>query len=153
MEERDANRKTRPRELTRTITRRETFSASHRLQQCGTPSQSRRNDELFGKCARRHGHNYVVEVSFRGAVNERTGMLIDMAVAKRCIQEAVLDVMDHADIDDDVPEFRERPSTVENIAEAIFLRLDALPELQRILYKVKLWETEKISASVKRRGS
>ena len=61
------------------VTRRYQFAASHRLH---APQLSEEeNRRLYGKCNNPygHGHNYVVEVSARGPLDERTGRAVDTA--------------------------------------------------------------------------
>lgn len=134
------------------LTRRETFSACHRL---FVPTWSAAdNERAFGKCVHRHGHNYVVEVTLRGPADPATGMVMDVHELKRIIQRYVVEAFDHRDIDEDVVEFRERDgdgggggggkglrSTAENIALVAWNRL--APHLNGLLHKVRLYETEK----------
>ena len=131
------------------LTRRETFSASHRLHNPKLSDQ--RNKEIFGKCnnPNGHGHNYVLEVSVKGQVDEVTGMVINLVQLKEVIRKAVMDDLDHKNVDLDVEYFRvsKKPSTTENLAVYIWGRLKA--ELKRLNLKgeildgVKIWETEK----------
>ncbi len=54
------------------VTRREVFSASHRLH---NPSYSvDENNNIFGKCnnLNGHGHNYTLEVVVSGEINPET---------------------------------------------------------------------------------
>ena len=65
-----------------TVTRRLTFNAAHRVH---NPELSDlENARLFGKCNNPnwHGHNYELEVSVRGAVEDRTGYVMDLARLK-----------------------------------------------------------------------
>ena len=58
------------------ITRREEFSAAHRLHDPAlSPEENRR---LFGMCNDEHGHNYAVEVTMRGTAPRSTGMVMDL---------------------------------------------------------------------------
>ena len=60
------------------VTRRETFSASHRLHNPELSDEE--NKRLFGKCnnPNGHGHNYTLEVVVVGEINPYTGYLIDL---------------------------------------------------------------------------
>lgn len=87
------------------LTRIETFSASHRLHsEFLIPEE---NQEIFGKCnnPNGHGHNYRWEVCLRGPVDEKTGMVYNLTNLKREMA-AVLDLVDHRNIDLDVDYFR-----------------------------------------------
>jgi 6-pyruvoyltetrahydropterin/6-carboxytetrahydropterin synthase len=129
------------------LTRAVTFSACHALR-AGKLSPEE-NERLFGPCARRHGHNYVLEVTVRGPVDAQTGMVLDMRLLKEVIEKHVLEKLDHASIDEDVNEFASEnggyahalPATTENLAAVIWGWLE--PHLGLLLYRIRLWETEK----------
>jgi len=81
----------------------------------------------------------------KGEVDRVTGMVINISTLKQCIQEAVIERLDHKNIDLDVTWFSgQRVSTTENIAIFIWnsLREHALFP-KELLWEVKLWETEK----------
>src|SRR5688500_1004902 len=60
------------------ITRREEFSAAHRLHNPALSDDE--NRRLYGVCnnANGHGHNYAFEVTVRGPVPSATGMVLDL---------------------------------------------------------------------------
>ena len=68
---------------------------------------------------------------------------MNLTELKDIMAECIMKPLDHKNIDMDVPLFKNTPSTAENIAvfiwDSMVLRL-VKPEL---LYKVKLWETDK----------
>lgn len=123
------------------LSRRATFSASHRLY---SPHLSHEeNIALFDKCAREngHGHNYVLKVTVCGTVDPKTGVVIDLKEMERIIDEHVVNKVDHWHLNHDVEPFNEVIPTVENMAVVFWGWLqDALP--QGLLYEVKLHETE-----------
>ena len=81
------------------VTRRFTFSAAHRY---ARPEWSEaENRAHFGRLATVHGHTYTLEVTVRGPVDPRTGMVIDLGELKRVVSEAVLARFDHAFLNDD----------------------------------------------------
>lgn len=84
-----------------------------------------------------------MEVSIRGPVDRRTGMVMNLTDLKEIMEYSIMKPLDHHNIDKEVPHFKCTPSTAENIAvfiwEAVRNKLDK-PEL---LHKVKLWETDK----------
>ena len=80
-------------------TRKFTFSAAHRY---GRPEWSEsENRRVFGHLTVSHGHNYVLEVTIRGAVDEQTGMVMDLAELKRVVADAIIQRFDHADLNAD----------------------------------------------------
>ena len=70
------------------VTRRFTFSAAHRY---ARPEWSEaENRARYGPLATVHGHTYTLEVTVRGPVDPRTGMVIDLADLKALVAETVL---------------------------------------------------------------
>ncbi|KAG9289197.1 hypothetical protein G9A89_022506 [Geosiphon pyriformis] len=125
------------------ISRIENFSAAHRLH---SPLLTlNQNKEIYGKCNSEngHGHNYKVEVTIRGQIDPQTGMIINMMDLKEFMKLSIMEVLDHKNLDLDVPYFQKRPSTTENLAIFIWLNLRRfLPQEKAKLYQVKLHETE-----------
>src|SRR5256885_16540266 len=96
-------------------TRRFTFAAGHRYWvNAWSPEE---NERGFGRLTVPHGHNYILDVTVHGEIDERTGMVIDLSQLKRVVGETVVDRFAHADLNAD-PLFRERVPTTENIALA-----------------------------------
>lgn len=66
------------------------FSAAHRL---AHPQLSYdQNCEIYGKCARPngHGHNYHIEVTVKGEIDPRTGMIVDLGALQKVIDDYVV---------------------------------------------------------------
>lgn len=122
------------------LSRRETFSASHRLVSAALSDAE--NQALFGKCYHPsgHGHNYVLEVSVHGSIDQKTGIVMNLAKLKEIIQTQVLSKVDHKHLNLDVVEFKTLNPTAENIAYVIWQWLT--PSLGELLYEVRLHETE-----------
>jgi 6-pyruvoyltetrahydropterin/6-carboxytetrahydropterin synthase len=125
------------------------FSAAHRL---ASPRLSyEENCEIYGKCARPHGHghNYHLEVTVKGQIDPRTGMLVDLAALQAAIDEHVVEPFDHTFLNKDIPYFAEVVPTAENIAVHIRDLLQGpIAELGASLHKVKLIESPNNSAEV-----
>ncbi len=123
------------------VTRREVFSASHRLFNPNFSDEE--NDRLFGKCnnLNGHGHNYILEVIVAGEVDSQTGYVIDLKVLKEIIKKNVISKVDHKNLNLDVDFLKGKIPTAENIAIGIWNQLvDKLPSGK--LYSIKLYETE-----------
>jgi len=124
------------------VTRRVHFNAAHRLH---NPEKSDEwNRETFGKCnlPNWHGHNYVVEVTVCGTPNPDTGYVIDLGHLKLIIEEKILDVCDHRNLNLDVPFLHGILPSTENLAVAFWRQLEnAIPS--GTLYAVKVFETER----------
>lgn len=122
---------------------RERFSAAHKLSR---PDWSpEKNLEVFGKCANPnwHGHNYELWVTVKGEPSPETGFVMDLSVLSRIIREKVVDLLDHKNVDLDVPFMKGRYSSTENIAVAIWEQLNAPLQAEGVrLHCVKLKETE-----------
>ena len=66
-----------------TVTRRLRFNAAHRVY---NPAFSdAENDATFGKCNNPnwHGHNYTLDVSVEGPIDDRTGYVHDLGALKQ----------------------------------------------------------------------
>ena len=102
------------------VTRREVFSASHRLFN-GNLSEEE-NQKLFGKCnnPNGHGHNYVLEITVEGEIEPKTGYVIDLKLLKQIIKENVISKVDHKNLNLDVDFLKGKIPTVENIAVGIW---------------------------------
>jgi 6-pyruvoyltetrahydropterin/6-carboxytetrahydropterin synthase len=98
------------------LAKRYPFSASHRLHSDGLSEEE--NDRLFGKCNNPfgHGHNYVLEVAVSGQPDAVSGMLLTRAELDRIVHQAVLDKIDHANLNTDVDSMRGVVPTTENLA-------------------------------------
>ncbi len=123
------------------LTRRETFSAAHRL--FNPDWENEKNDEVFGKCNNYygHGHNYSLEVVVEGEPDPETGFIINLTDLQKIIHENVIEVFDHKHLNFDVPEMQGKNPTIENLVVIIWnLLKDKLPSGK--LYSVKIYETE-----------
>ena len=123
-----------------TVTRRLHFNAAHRVHNPALSDEE--NVRLFGKCNNPnwHGHNYVLDVSVSGPVEDRTGYVIDLARIKEVAQREVIDKVDHRNFNLEVDFMRGVIPTTENIVVAIW-RVLAPKIAPARLTKLVLWET------------
>jgi 6-pyruvoyltetrahydropterin/6-carboxytetrahydropterin synthase len=132
-----------------TLTVQTHFSAAHRL---ALPELTlEQNSEIYGKCARihGHGHNYHLEVSVAGEIDPRTGMLVDLEALHQVINDYVVEPFDHSFLNKDIPYFAEVVPTAENIALHIAQLLQKpIQELGGELDKVKLIESPNNSCEI-----
>jgi len=135
------------------LTRRATFSASHYYWNDAWSAE--KNQQVFGRCANRngHGHNYTLEVTVAGKPDPVTGFVVDLKWLKDVMEHEVLAAYDHRHLNLEVPEFASRIPTTENIATAIWGRLE--PAVNSAdgarLNRVRVYETPEIFAEY--RGS
>jgi len=123
-----------------TITRRMHFSAAHRVH---NPSLSdEENRRLFGKCNNPnwHGHNYMLDVSVRGGLDEKTGYVLDLSRVRDIVQQTVIDKVDHRNLNLEVDFLRDVIPTTENVVVAIWRALEPALRPAR-LTRLVLWET------------
>ena len=121
------------------------FSATHRLH--NTSLSDDENCRTYGKCnnPHGHGHNYEVQVTLAGRP-DGNGLLVDVPRFERLVREAVIDRLDHKNLNVEVPEFRDAKliPSVENIAMVIYRMLKPkFVEANAKLAAVTVWETPK----------
>lgn len=126
------------------LTRHEHFNAAHRLFNPAWTDE--KNAQVFGKCANAnwHGHNYELIVTVKGEVDPDTGFLMDAKKLSSLLNTFVCDVLDHRNLNLDVPFMKGRLTSTENLAMAIWEQLSPHlpPNVQ--LHCVKLYETPRI---------
>lgn len=131
-----------------TLTRRYHFSASHRLH---SPELSAdQNERLYGKCNNPfgHGHNYALEVTVAGEVDERTGLICSLRKLDSLVEDAVLTRFSWRNLNEDVPQFSKLVPTTENLARVAAELLEqawssAWPDSRVHLYRIHIQETDR----------
>jgi 6-pyruvoyltetrahydropterin/6-carboxytetrahydropterin synthase len=131
------------------LTIRTHFAAAHRL---ARPELSQEDNEaIYGKCARPHGHghNYLLDVTVRGSIDPRTGMVCDLAVLQQLVDDLVVEPFDHTFLNKDVAFFATCVPTAENIALHIADLLTApIAATGARLHKVRVQESPNNAAEV-----
>ncbi len=127
------------------LTRKADFSAAHYYWNEAWSSEE--NARVFGKCANRngHGHNYTLEVTVRGEVDPVSGFVVDLKALKEIIEREVVQAYDHRHLNLEVPEFQHTIPTTENIAIAIWTRLEGKIEGAK-LHRVRVYEMPELFA-------
>ncbi|MFM9060344.1 MAG: 6-pyruvoyl trahydropterin synthase family protein [Bacteroidota bacterium] len=124
------------------VTRKAHFNAAHKL--WNPEWDDARNEEVFGKCANKHwhGHNFELWVTVAGDVDPETGFVIDLKVLKKIIEAKVIEPLDHANINLDVPFMQGKMASTENLAIALWEELwEALQHPRYRLHCLQLFET------------
>jgi 6-pyruvoyltetrahydropterin/6-carboxytetrahydropterin synthase len=124
------------------LTRKFEFSASHYYHNPELSADE--NRRIFGKCnnLNGHGHNYTLELTVKGSVDPQTGFVINLVDLKEILNREVLDVFDHRHLNKEIPEFATAIPTTENIAIAIWNRVEPmLKTLNAAIHRVRLYET------------
>ena len=121
------------------LTRKAEFSASHYYWNDAWSEEE--NRRAFGKCANRngYGHNYTLEVTVAGEIDPVSGFVVDLKKLKDILENEVISVYDHRHLNFEVPEFATTVPTTENIAVAIWRRLDGkIPNAK--LHRIRVYE-------------
>lgn len=121
-------------------TRRFEFSAAHRYWRADWSPEE--NERVFGKCTSPygHGHNYTLDVTITGELDQRTGMVMNMTELKALVNE-VLEEFDHKHLNEDTPYFREQLPTTENLVRVLWRLIAARLPAQARLARLRLYET------------
>ena len=114
------------------------FHAAHRLHAAGLSDSE--NAKLYGKCNNPtgHGHRYLTETTVGGEYDARSGTLYDFVAFRKAIEESLEPWRDRR-LDLETEDFRDAPSTGENIVRAIWLKIDN--RIGQQLVRLRLWET------------
>ena len=101
------------------LTRRYWFSASHRLH-CEDMS-AEENRAMYGKCnnPHGHGHNYAVEVTIGGQVDQKTGMICNLVDLDQFVNAKIVERFGHENLNM-LPEFSGVVPTTENLCIELF---------------------------------
>jgi 6-pyruvoyltetrahydropterin/6-carboxytetrahydropterin synthase len=129
------------------LTRRYRFAASHRLHAAQLSDDE--NRRIYGKCNHPygHGHNYVLEVSVWGPLDEQTGCAANVRDLDDLVSRHVLAAFDDRNLNEEIAAFgRTLVPTSENLGVEICRRLkhhwrETFPEDRPKLEKVRIAET------------
>jgi 6-pyruvoyltetrahydropterin/6-carboxytetrahydropterin synthase len=119
------------------------FAATHKL--WNDAFSEERNFEVFGKCANPagHGHNYVVEVTVKAPEGKEVFCIGDF---EKIVDDMLIEVLDHKNLNVDVAELGKTNPTIENIAAFAWGKL--LGKFGKAsLHCVTVWETDKTYCS------
>ncbi len=130
------------------LTRSVGFSAAHRYYR---PEWSEeRNRRVFGACANPHGHghNYVLEATVRGEIDEETGFSVDLAALDAILAEEVVEPLDHRHLNHalEAAGAGALVPTTENLLAFLWPRIEGrLPE-GAVLHRLRLREDDRLWA-------
>lgn len=126
------------------------FAAAHRY--IRPEWDEAKNRAVFGPCYNppAHGHNYMLEVTVSGEVDPKTGMVINLFDLKRVLLD-ILEEFDHKNLNLDMPYFKDRIPTSENLAAVLWTKLVAQRDIGT-LHTVRLYEDEDLYAEVTAAG-
>lgn len=104
------------------------------------------NNEVYGRCAQVHGHEYVVELVLAGEIDKASGMLINESQVEKIVHPFFEKNFDHRFLNADVSFFKDCPPTAEWIAVWLYSELKSLFPPAVKLQKVRVGETPTLFA-------
>jgi len=123
------------------ITKKYHFCASHKYGNADWSEE--KNLEVFGKDYNTHGHNYVLEVSVTGPIDQGSGWLVDLKKLGQIVKKYVVNVLDHSQIEVDIEWFKGKQPSSENIL--VWAWGEIAPRMERgTLHRLRLVETHSI---------
>ena len=123
------------------ITKKYHFCASHKYGNADWSEE--KNLEVFGKDYNTHGHNYILEVSVTGSIDQGSGWLVDLKKLGQIVKKYVVNVLDHSQIEVDIEWFKGKQPSSENIL--VWAWGEIAPRMERgTLHRLRLVETHSI---------
>ena len=124
------------------LTKQYKFCAAHRYWNSNWSDE--KNFQVFGEDVRIHGHNYTLDITISGPINDESGFIINLFDLNKIVKHSVLDIMDHSQIELDIPWFKSKQPSTENMVVFIWDQIAAkMPEPAK-LFSIKLRETPTI---------
>jgi 6-pyruvoyltetrahydropterin/6-carboxytetrahydropterin synthase len=134
------------------ITKTWRFEAAHRLH---NPAFSfAKNEEVFGKCSRMHGHSYSIEVTVQAFLNDE-GMVMNFDVLSEIVKRQVVEPWDHRYLNELIPfdnteAYPQSLTTAENMVRVAWgLLQDEIRLKGADLREVTIWETSTSRATAR----
>ena len=127
------------------ITKQYKFCAAHRY--WNNRWTEVENFENFGDDIYLHGHNYNLDITISGEINTDSGFIVNLQKLNNIVQENVISIMDHSQIEKDIDWFENRQPSTENMVVFIWERLVGKIPSPAKLHSIKLQETPTISTT------
>ena len=124
------------------ITKQFKFCAAHKY--WNNSWDHDKNYDVFGDDIKVHGHNYTLDVTITGPINDKSGFVYDIQKLKKIVSGYVIDVLDHSNIQQDIKWFEGKQPSTENLVLFIWEKVSVHIESPAKLFKVKLRETPTI---------
>ena len=103
-----------------------------------------KNYQVFGDDVRVHGHNYILDITITGTVDEDSGFIYDIQKLKSLVDDKVIKVLDHSQIQEDINWFKGKQPSTENLVLFIWESIASHIDKPAKLYRIKLRETPTI---------
>ena len=96
------------------------------------------NYKVFGDDIKVHGHNYVLDITITGPINQDSGFIFDIQELKDIVDKNVIDILDHSQIQEDIPWFKGKQPSTENLVLFIWEQIADHIKDPAVLHKIKL---------------
>ena len=124
------------------LTKQYKFCAAHRYWNSGWSESENKN--IFGKDIYIHGHNYSLDITISGPIVESSGFIINLKFLNELVEEKIINLLDHSQIEKDIEWFDNRQPSTENMVLFIWSQIvEDIPAPAK-LYSIKLQETPTI---------
>ena len=121
------------------ITKQYKFCAAHRYWNADWSEV--RNKKVFDKDIYVHGHNYLLNITIAGPIDEKSGFIINLKSLNQLVNNNVISILDHCQVEKDIRWFENRQPSTENMVIFIWNQIsDKIPS-GASLYCIKLRET------------
>ena len=117
------------------------FCAAHQYKNSNW--SDKKNEDVFGDDSRLHGHNYILEITVKGEIDPSTGFIIDLGHLKIIVNNHIIKIMDHSQIEKDIAWFKNKQPSSENMVVFIWETIENKIKRAK-LYRVRLIETPTI---------
>ena len=124
------------------ITKQFKFCAAHKY--WNSKWDKEKNISVFEDDVKVHGHNYELDITIKGKPSPESGFIIDLSTIKDIINNNVIKILDHSQIETDIEWFKNRQPSTENLVIFIWNQIVHLIPDPAKLYKIKLRETPSI---------
>ena len=124
------------------ITKQYKFCAAHKYWKEEWSKEENKN--VFGKDIYIHGHNYLLDITISGPINKDSGFIIKLKTLNNLVEEHVISILDHSQIEKDIIWFDDRQPSTENIVIFIWNQISDKIQSPAKLYSIKLRETPTI---------
>ena len=124
------------------ITKQFKFCAAHKYWNDSWDKDQ--NYKVFGDDIKVHGHNYILDITITGPINQDSGFIFDIQELKKVVNMKVINVLDHSQIQEDITWFKGKQPSTENLVTFIWEQITEHIKDPAQLYKIKLRETPTI---------
>ena len=124
------------------LTKQYKFCAAHRY--WNSKWSHDENYEIFGRDIYIHGHNYTLDITISGPIDQDSGFIINLKDLNAIVNKNVIDIMDHSQIEKDIEWFKDLQPSTENMVIYIWEKIYNKILFPTKLYSVKLQETPTI---------